>query len=165
MEQGLSLSRAAIQSERRAVFADLSDVPADGTPAFYLTLVIWTPSAEIIAAIPLEPASRVFVIDPAFRAPDGKRLRRVNAKEVELRIVTFAAKPRILEPVGGKFAAAVGHVPPAKDAKREHLFRRKFGAEIGMEIPALGFCQKVSIISLHAIAYLDPFRFHLSTVR
>lgn len=56
------------------VFLQLPNVTSDCAPTFNLALVIQATPSEIITAIPLEPAPRVFVIDPAFSPPDGKRL-------------------------------------------------------------------------------------------
>jgi len=70
MKQCLSLSRAAVECKRRAIVSDLRYMTPDSAPAFYLSVVINTAAAKVVAAIPLKPAPRVFHVDPAFFSPD-----------------------------------------------------------------------------------------------
>src|SRR5262249_32003003 len=66
VQQGLSLPWTASQIAAAAVLFELRDVPADGSPAADLALVVRAAAAQIVAAIPLEPAAGVLVIDPAL---------------------------------------------------------------------------------------------------
>ena len=72
MEESLALPRATGEVAAPAIFLHLRDVAPDGAPALDLALVIGTATAKIIAAIPLKPAARIFLINPAFRAPDRR---------------------------------------------------------------------------------------------
>jgi hypothetical protein len=74
MQQGLALFRSAIEVVFIAVFSDLRDMPAHRPPAFYLALIIFAPSTQVISAIPLKPSAGIFIPDPPFSPPLGKRL-------------------------------------------------------------------------------------------
>ncbi len=83
MQNGLALFGAAMEVAGEAVFADLGDVAIDGFPSFDLALVFFVhTAAEVVAAIPLEPATGVEWVDPVFFAPNGKGLGGVDAKVV-----------------------------------------------------------------------------------
>src|SRR5215470_8184361 len=123
----------------------------DRAPAFDLSFVVGTTAAEVIAAIPLKPATRIFVVDPAFLPPHRKRYRRVYTKIVELRIATLRTKLRTTKPRRRKFINAVSHVLPTEDAHLEHLFRRELGLKLGIEVPAHRFGAVVNIARLHHI--------------
>jgi hypothetical protein len=71
MKQSLSLTRPARQVPRFTVLLDLRDMPPDGLPTFDLAGIFFGYAATyVIAAIPLEPASRVVFMDPAVLAPN-----------------------------------------------------------------------------------------------
>ena len=74
VEQCLALTRAAVEGSAGTVVFYLSDVAADGSPAADLALVVGAAAAHVISAVPLAPASRVFVIEPAFFLPHRERL-------------------------------------------------------------------------------------------
>lgn len=92
MEESLTLAGTAIEGTGRTVIFDLGNVSANGTPAFYLPLIVRASTAVIIAAIPLEPPARVFRVDPTFRPPNRQRLRGIYPKEVEAGVVAFGTK-------------------------------------------------------------------------
>src|SRR6185312_6179297 len=84
VQQRLPLPPAAHQIARLAVFLYLTDMTPYGFPALYLTRVLLRhPAAQIVAAIPLEPAARVVRVKPALALPFRKRLAGINAEEVE----------------------------------------------------------------------------------
>src|SRR5262250_3186258 len=70
MQQRLSLPAPTVQIAAPAVFPHLRHMPLNAAPAANLTFVVGTASAKKIAAVPLEPASRIFVVDPPIRTPD-----------------------------------------------------------------------------------------------
>jgi len=70
VQQGLSLPPAAIERVWWAILFDLGQVPFYRTPTRYLSLIIDASAAQVIAAIPLKPPARIFVIDPTFLLPD-----------------------------------------------------------------------------------------------
>lgn len=84
MEQGLALARATGQVARLAVADDLPDVTPYGSPALNLAGILFGQSpADVISAIPLEPAAWVVGVDPAFLAPYRERLASIDSKIVE----------------------------------------------------------------------------------
>jgi hypothetical protein len=74
VENGLSLFRAAVEIAFFAVFAELGDVALYGLPTFDLAAVIGTASSHIVSAVPLKPAPRVFVVNPALVDPERQWL-------------------------------------------------------------------------------------------
>src|SRR5438270_5278063 len=84
MEQGLALARATGQVARLAVADDLPDVTPYGSPALNLAGILFGQSpADVISAIPLEPAAWVVGVDPAFLAPYREGLASIDSKIVE----------------------------------------------------------------------------------
>lgn len=73
VEQGLALSGSAIEVAGGAMFAELGDVSSHGSPAHDLAMVVGASAAHVVAAIPLEPAARIFVPDPTFFPPVSQR--------------------------------------------------------------------------------------------
>ena len=134
LEQRLPLSRPTREVPRLAVLLHLRHVPSEGSPTFDLTLVIRAPSPHIVATVPLEPATRIFVIDPSPVLPIGEWLGRADAKVVQFGIVTFGAELCVGEPICWEFFGAVRHVFAAENAKREHFLRSQLGMEIGMKV-------------------------------
>src|SRR5512146_820821 len=92
VEKRLALSAPATQVARHAMLADLRDVAPNRLPATYLAQVVRTAPPRIIAAIPLEPPARIFLVDPALCPPHGKRLRRIHAEAILVRIVPLRAQ-------------------------------------------------------------------------
>src|SRR5580700_11184070 len=75
VQQRLALALAAGEIARFAMPLDLADMPADGFPALDLACVLLgLAAAQIIAAIPLEPAARIVRMDPTLLAPFRQRL-------------------------------------------------------------------------------------------
>lgn len=162
MKQRLPLAPAAVEIAAPTILLQLRDVAANGAPAFDLALIIGTTAPEVIAAIPLKPSARIFMVNPTFFLPDRERLRSVHAEEIERGIVTLRAKLRFLKPVVREFLPAIGHVFPAEDAEPEQLFRSYFRFESGREIFAGWFGQQVFVAALHPVIHFDPswFGFH-----
>ncbi len=158
MKQRLSLTGAALGFAARAVLSDLGNVPAHGAPTFDLALVIGTPPAHEVAAIPLKPAAWIFVIEPAVFSPLRQGLRRVNAKAVEFCIMMVRGQPRILKPGGGKFRPAVSHVLTAEHTQLEHFLRGQFRMKISVKVLPDGFRAEIDITSLHKVVdWYGPF--------
>ena len=136
VEEGLALSGAAGEIAPGAIVFDLGDVAAEGEPAFDLAVVIFAAAAAVIAAIPLEPAAGVLVINPAFLLPDVERLGGIDAEEIEGGVMALVAEAGVFEPGGGEFGGAIGHVFSAEDAEFEHFHGGELRAEGEMEIAA-----------------------------
>ena len=98
MEQSLPLPWAARPVAGPAILFNLRDMSADSAPSSDLPLVILAAPASIVPAIPLEPAARVFMINPALLAPNRERLRRIYAEEIKRRFVLLPTKICFLEP-------------------------------------------------------------------
>ena len=107
MQKRLSLSSPAIEGARRAVRFDLRDVATHRAPTFDLPLVVRTPAAHVVTAVPLEPATRILMIDPTVLLPHGQRLRRIHFEEIEFGIVLFGAELRAFEPRRREFFLAI----------------------------------------------------------
>jgi hypothetical protein len=131
------------------VFLHLPNVTSDCAPTLNLALIILATSSEIIAAIPLEPAPRVFVINPAFSAPDGKRLGGINAKDIQPRIMPFRAEFGFREPVFRELFAAVSQVAKTAEAFLRSQLRPKTAREL--------FCRPGPAASVFNPDFL-PFR-------
>src|SRR5476649_585640 len=70
VQQGLALPRPTGAVARVAVHLDLADVARHRLPTLDLAVVFERqPAAEIVTAIPLEPAARVVLPDPALAPP------------------------------------------------------------------------------------------------
>lgn len=82
LKQGLSLAGSAIEHSSRAILSELGNVTLGGAPSLDLALVVNAPAARVVAAIPLEPTARIFVIYPALLFPNRQRLRRGHFEEV-----------------------------------------------------------------------------------
>ena len=87
MQQRLALARAAMAIARLAIPFHLRDVAGDLLPALDLAGIVLVPAAHPVAAIPLEPATRIVGMNPAHLPPDDERLGGVNAEEIERRIL------------------------------------------------------------------------------
>src|SRR5262245_13081356 len=120
-------------------------------PAADLPRIVRAPAAHVVTAVPLKPAARILRPNPTVAAPDRKRLGGIDPEEVQVRIVAFGTEPRPLEPAGGKFGTAVGHVLAAEDAECEHLFRRQLRTERRCEIPAGRFGPVIHVTTLHPV--------------
>ena len=81
-----------------AVFADLSGVAGEVSPSFDLEVIDGRQApAQVVAAVPLEPAAWVWFDDPAFLFPDGQGLAAFDAEEVQVG-VWFVGELCVLEP-------------------------------------------------------------------
>ena len=161
LEQGLTLPGSAIPVACSAVFLYLRDMPLKSAPPSDLAIIVRTTAPHIIAAVPLKPAARIFVVDPSLLSPVRQRPGRVHAEAVQCRVMAFGAKLGLGEPVCRKFRRAVRHVFPAEDAESEHLFRGQLRAEIGVKVPANRLSQEIFIALLHQIIDFDTHGFHL----
>lgn len=161
MQQGLSLPRPAVQRPRGTVVTYLRNVPADGPPALDLPFIVRTAAAKIIAAVPLEPSTRVFFVEPSLLSPNRERLGCIDAKEIQLRVMTLGAQLCPIEPACRKFIATIGHISAAENSQLKHLFRREFRSEVRVKIPSRGRGQRISIVLLHFIVDLYPAFLHV----
>ena len=162
MEQRLTLLGAAFQITEAAVLLHLGHVPGDRLPTLDLALVVIAAAAAVVAAIPLEPATRVLIMDPALPTPHRERLRSVHPEEVQFpiaaRIITFI-EFRGGEPAFGKFRGAIGHVPATEHAHLKHFTRRKLRLEVRMKVAAGRFAEAVAVALLHGVVHRDDLAF------
>ena len=70
-----------------------------------------------------------------------------------------------LEPARGKFLSAIGHVFSAKDAEREHLFRRKLGCKSPAKSAPCRFRPEINVVLLHFIIHLHAHGFHFDVAK
>src|SRR5690242_11819147 len=83
VQQRLPLARAAVGITWVAVLLHLRDVAANLLPAPDLAAIfLGQPAAHVVAAVPLKPAARVVLVDPALAPPRRKRLARIDAEVV-----------------------------------------------------------------------------------
>jgi hypothetical protein len=139
VQQGLALPLAAGEIARLAVALDLAHVPANGFPALDLARVLLgQAAAQIVAAIPLEPAARIVRMDPALAAPFRERLAGVDAEIIQRAVARFAGKLSAREPGSWKFLSTIGQVFAAKHTEAKHFSGRQLRPEFGIEIAARG---------------------------
>src|SRR5687768_17337726 len=121
MEHGLTLAAPTFEVSLLAVLLDRRDVPRDRAPSANLPRVVGGSTTHVVAAVPLEPAARILRPDPALAPPDRERLRGVDAKTIEPRIVPGGTELRACEPARREFIAAVRHVLAAEHPELQHL--------------------------------------------
>ena len=115
---------------------------------------------HVVAAIPLKPTSRIFLVDPPFLTLNRERLRRQDPKSIQRGIMPLAAKFRTAQPLSWKLSSAIGHVLPTKDAKRKHLLGRELRPKsVPLALPDW-HRQHVLVARLHEIGDDDSTRFH-----
>ena len=130
--------------------------------ALGLSLIIVAAPTHVVAAVPLKPTSRIFLIKPPFVTPNSERLRRQDPKTIQRGIMQFAAEFRTAKPLSRKLSSAVGHVLPTKDAKRKHLLGRELRPKsVPLALPDL-HRQHVLVAGLHEIVDDDSARLHCS---
>src|SRR4029077_1998067 len=106
---------------------------------------------HVITTIPLEPAARVVGMNPPLIAPDRERLAGIDAKEMEGAVAPAVGKLGGGKPAARKFAAGIGHVLAAENAKREHFLGLQLRSKLGIEIAPCRFCDLVAITLLHLV--------------
>jgi hypothetical protein len=147
----LPLPSPAVAVASFAMLPDRRDVPLDRSPSSNLPRVVACPPAQVIPAVPLKPSARILWMNPAVPTPFGERLRCVDAKEVQARLMTIRAQLCAREPARRKFVATVSHVLAAEDAEREHLLRRELRLEAGREVTSDGLSPVVDVTFLHHV--------------
>ena len=158
MQESLALPTTAKEGSTRTVVSNLSDMAPHRFPAPDLSLVVRTTTPHVIAAVPLEPAPRVFPVQPSLASPFGERQRGVHAKEIKSRIAPVRAQLGAPKPGGREFLATIRHVLPSEDSQRKHLKRREFRFKIRMIIPTDRLGPNVGVSALHFV--VDRNRHH-----
>jgi len=98
-------------------------MPAESAPALDLLRVdAGQAAAQVIAAVPLEPAARVGADDPALFAPDAERLAALHPEIVQRRVGDGRGF-RLGKPGLGKFRATVVTVLALENTQFEHFLR------------------------------------------
>ena len=87
-----------IRDRRGASVADLRHVTGNSSPAPNLPAIVSGSATHVVAAVPLEPPSRILLVDPPLAPPCGQRLRRVDAEVVQRGIVARGTELRAREP-------------------------------------------------------------------
>jgi len=160
MQKCLPLFRSTLEVAFSAVFAKLSNVSTYGFPSFDLAPVIGTASSHIVSAVPLEPSSRVLIVNPALLEPEGQWLRSVQAEAVQFGVVKLVAELCFFEPFFRKLFSAVCHIFAAENAELQHLLRGQVGLEVRVEVFPHGFGEVVSVTRLHEVIYNCSFLSH-----
>jgi hypothetical protein len=127
VQQRLALFSPTIEVLASAVLLQLRKMTPHSSPAFNLAQIICAAAAGIIPAIPLKPAARIFVINPALLAPNRERLRCIHTEKIARRFMSFPAELRLFKPGGGKLLRAIRHVLATEDTELQHLFGRELG--------------------------------------
>src|SRR5687767_14176352 len=153
----LPLLAAAFDISGLAVLADGGHMTPNGAPPANLPRVVGAAPAQVVAAVPLEPAARILGTDPAVPPPRGERLRRVDAETVQARVVSLLAQLRVHEPAGRELLAAVVQVFPAEHAEAQHLLRRELRRESLREVPARRFGAEIHVAPLHGVVDHDSY--------
>lgn len=155
MKDSLALPPPALEIARLAVLPNGRHVTRNRSPSSNLPRVVGAPSAEVVAAVPLEPATGVLRPDPAVAPPRRQRLGGVDAEAVEPRLVAGGVQSCPREPAGRKLLPAVSHVLPAEHAELKHLPWRQLRPELRREVASCGLGPVVDIPSLHPIVDHD----------
>ena len=156
------LPRPTLDVSYFAVQPHLRNMASHRSPALGLSLIIVAAPTHVVAAIPLKPTSRIFLVDPPFLTPNRERLRRQDPKTIQRGIMPLAAEFRTTKPLSGKLSSAIGHVLPTKDAKRKHLLGRELRPKsVPLALPDW-HRQHVFVARLHEIGDDDSTRFHWS---
>src|ERR1700761_2792586 len=162
MQQRLTLPLAAGDVAGLAVLLNLPHMTANRLPAPDLPgVLVRDAAAHVIAAIPLKPAARIVLVDPALLAPHRQRLAGIDAEIIQRAVALSAGKLGAGKPAFREFLAAVGHVFAAEHAEAEHLRRRQFGTEVGRKIPPGRRGKRVVIAALHAVVDGDGISYAL----
>ncbi len=126
VQQCLPLFRPAFEVSSFAILFNLGNMPLHRLPPLDLAFIIRASPAHVVSAIPLKPASGIFMVNPTLLPPHRERLRGIDSKPVQGRIVALMAELCIRKPVFGKLVSTVAHVPAAEDPHLQHLFRGQF---------------------------------------
>src|SRR5262245_43555893 len=156
MQQRLPLAASAEEVARLTILLHLPHMTADCFPALDLPAIFVTHTpAHVIAAVPLEPSTRIVRMDPAFALPFRQRLTRIHAEKIARTIAAARRKPGGGEPAFRKFPATVGHVFAAKYNKFKQLRRRQLRLEFRIEATPDRCAQYVAIALLHPVGDND----------
>ena len=145
------MAGAAVEIIRCAVRLDLRGMPREGAPALDLQGIdLRNAAAEIVAAVPLEPAARIGANDPPFLAPYGEGLAAFDSEAVEIR-VRHCTDFGVCEPVGGEFVPAIVAVFAFENAVFEHLAWGKKGRKPFGELASYRRDERICIAALHTV--------------
>src|SRR5262249_54152501 len=100
MQHSLALLTPTCQVTAKAILPQLRDVLTNRARATNLTRVIFTPPAHKVAAIPLEPTTRIFCVNPSLLLPYREWLGRIDAKAIQRGVVASRGKLGAVEPIG-----------------------------------------------------------------
>ena len=151
-----------------ALVGNLSHVANHSFPTLDLTSVICMSPAHIVATIPLEPASRIIGMYPAFCLPHRKGLACIHPKEVQmfvlflrplLSLMRRLSKLGVNEPVTWKLLKAICHILSSEHTEFKHLFGSEVWLECWIKVFSLWFSEVVDVSRLHPI--VDYYFLHI----
>lgn len=132
-------------------------------PALDLTRVfLWDPTAHVITAVPLEPASWIILVNPSFLAPLFQRLARVNVEIVQRFAVPWFSvwmELCVRKPVSREFFLTITQITSAKDAQGKHLLGRQFRPEYRIKFFSNRCSELVAVPLLHLVIHDNNFWF------
>ena len=150
----MALSRPAVFVALHTKFLHLFYVALHIFPSFYLARIFGRDaSTQVVSAIPLEPATRVFLIYPAFSLPFLPALAGVDLEVIDAFIVVFT-ELCICKPACRELVVVSFKIMPAKHSKLQHLFRGEFWLKIISKVFALWLAQLVCV-ALQIVADRD----------
>lgn len=151
MQQRLALPWTAMEVAPYAVLTDLCDVQGHALPAADLPSVVHVPAAHVIAAVPLKPATRVILVDPAFFPPVRQRPGSPDLEEIQIHVIATRTQLGFFKPVLGKLHPAVRHVLAAKYTHGQQLPGRQLRLKSMGEMLTGRLGKLVDITLLHRI--------------
>ena len=149
VQERLALLFTAVEIVGEAILFQLSKVAFHRPPSLDLSLIVRASPTHKVSTIPLEPASRIFLIDPTSLSPLTERQRGVDTEIIKFRTISLGAELGLIKPVGGEFISAVGHIFSTKNSELKHLLRRQLRLEQGRKTPTDRLSQNIFISSLH----------------
>lgn len=155
LQQRLSLLLAAVHVTWLAVFAKLLQMSSKRSPPLDLPLIILAPASQVVPAIPLKPASRIFVVDPALLSPIPQGLGRVHLEVIQGSVMSLRTELGSLEPRVWKLLLTIGHVLAAEHAKLQHLPGSELRPKSRMKISPRRLRQFIRVIPLHQVVDSD----------
>src|ERR671910_3206724 len=107
----------------------------DGLPAPDLSRVFLRQApAQVVPAIPLEPAARIVRMYPPLSSPFRQALAGVHAEIVQGAVPARRRELRPREPTRGKLVSTIGELFAAEHAEFEHQLGCQIGPELRVEI-------------------------------
>lgn len=163
MQNRLALFWPACFVAFSAMFFDLRNMSTDRAPPFDLPGILFrNASTEVIATIPLEPAMRIVLVNPAFLFPNRKRLTGAKTIIIQLAMLVLITRafdprePRLWQIAWNKSFDS-DKIRPAKNPEPKHLFWRKVRFERGIKISSDRLGKRIVVFFLKSIRIANFF--------